>query len=107
MAARAARAGRDVFSVDLSSARVRTALGLLDGIRAGQPLAALLGYRIERRLRAGGASRSGGAAPGRAASADFHAAYLAPGSGELEAEAPAVPPGDGGVGGEAGLAEDG
>jgi hypothetical protein len=45
--------GRDAFSVDLSSRRVRTALGVLDGIREGQPLAALLGYRIERRMRAG------------------------------------------------------
>ena len=38
------------YSVDLSSERVRLALSLLDGIRAGQPLAALLGYRIERNL---------------------------------------------------------
>jgi hypothetical protein len=44
--------GRDAFSVDLSSRRVRTALALLDGVREGQPLAALLGYRVERRLRA-------------------------------------------------------
>ena len=42
---------RDAFAVDLSSRRVRNALGLLDGIREGQPLGALLGYRIERRLR--------------------------------------------------------
>ena len=32
------------------SARVREALKLLEGVAAGQPLAALLGYRIERRL---------------------------------------------------------
>ena len=31
------------YAVDLSSARVRDALGLLDGTRQGEPLAALLG----------------------------------------------------------------
>jgi hypothetical protein len=40
------------FSIDLSSERVRRALPLLEGIRAGQPLAALLGYRLERELGA-------------------------------------------------------
>ncbi|MFB4295073.1 hypothetical protein [Actinomadura sp. NTSP31] len=40
----------DAFAVDLGSARVRTALGLLDGLRQGQPLGALLGYRLERGL---------------------------------------------------------
>lgn len=39
------------LAVDLTSARVRTATGLLDGIRQGQPLGALLGYRIERDLQ--------------------------------------------------------
>ncbi|PSJ37667.1 hypothetical protein [Allosphingosinicella deserti] len=38
------------FAVDLSSARVRSAMWLLDGVRQGQPLAALLGYRFERGL---------------------------------------------------------
>ena len=47
------------------------------------------------------ASRSGGV------NADFHAAYLASLLAELEVKATAVPPGDGGVGGEGGLAEDG
>ena len=42
----------DAFSVDLSSARVRAGLELAEGVRAGQPLAALVGYRIERELRA-------------------------------------------------------
>jgi hypothetical protein len=36
------------LAVNLSSERVRTALAFLDGIRAGQPLGALLGYRLER-----------------------------------------------------------
>lgn len=36
----------NAFAVDLSSARVRGALELLEGLRAGQPLGALLGYRI-------------------------------------------------------------
>ena len=38
------------LAIDLSSARVRLAQALLDGVRAGQPLGALLGYRFERRL---------------------------------------------------------
>ena len=39
-----------LFAVDLSSERVRLAEWLLDGIRGGQPLGALLGYRFERGL---------------------------------------------------------
>ncbi len=38
------------LAVDLSSARVRTALSVLDGMRSGQSLGALLGYRLERGL---------------------------------------------------------
>src|SRR5262249_21396440 len=38
------------FAIDLSSRRVREAKWLLDGVRQGQPLAAMLGYRFERRL---------------------------------------------------------
>jgi hypothetical protein len=38
------------FSVNLSSRRVRTAMGYLEGMRNGQNLAALLGYQIERAL---------------------------------------------------------
>lgn len=38
------------FAIDLSSRRVREASWLLGGVRQGQPLAALLGYRFERRL---------------------------------------------------------
>ena len=38
------------FAIDLSSERVRTARWLIDGVRQGQPLAALLGYRLERAL---------------------------------------------------------
>jgi hypothetical protein len=38
------------FAIDLSSSRVREASWLLDGVRQGQPLGALLGYRFERRL---------------------------------------------------------
>src|SRR5262249_42790364 len=34
----------------LTSQRVRTALSLLDGVREGQPLSVLLGYRFERGL---------------------------------------------------------
>jgi hypothetical protein len=39
------------LAIDLSSARVRLATWLLDGVRQGQPLGALLGYRFERRLQ--------------------------------------------------------
>ncbi|MCX5065997.1 hypothetical protein OOJ91_08885 [Micromonospora lupini] len=38
------------LAVDLSSRRVRVALSVLDGVRAGQPLGAVLGYRLERGL---------------------------------------------------------
>mgnify|MGYP000848392145 CR=1 FL=1 len=41
---------RDLLALDLSSERVRLAKWLLDGVRQGQPLGALLGYRFERRL---------------------------------------------------------
>ena len=43
----------DLLSIDLSSERVRLASRLLDGVRQGQPLGALLGYRFERRLQEG------------------------------------------------------
>lgn len=43
------------LAIDLSSSRVRTALGLLDGVREGQPIGALLGYLVERMLHDGGA----------------------------------------------------
>jgi hypothetical protein len=42
--------GSSVFALDLSSERVRAARDLIDGVRQGQPLAALLGYRLERGL---------------------------------------------------------
>jgi hypothetical protein len=40
----------DTLSVNLSSERVRQSLSLLEGIRNGQSLGALLGYRFERQL---------------------------------------------------------
>jgi hypothetical protein len=52
-AARDENAG--ALALDLSSSRVRTALGLLDGVRQGQALGALLGYRTERLLHERGA----------------------------------------------------
>ena len=42
--------GDSALAIDLSSARVRLATSLLDGVRAGQSLGALIGYLIERRL---------------------------------------------------------
>jgi hypothetical protein len=38
------------FAIDMSSRRVREANRLIDGMRQGQPLGALLGYRFERSL---------------------------------------------------------
>ncbi|MBV9062277.1 MAG: hypothetical protein JOY77_05025 [Alphaproteobacteria bacterium] len=38
------------FAIDLSSRRAREASRLLEGVRQGQPLGALLGYRLERAL---------------------------------------------------------
>jgi hypothetical protein len=40
----------DKYSIDLSSARVRKALVLIEGIRNGQELGELLGYQLERGL---------------------------------------------------------
>jgi hypothetical protein len=54
--AHAGDAGRP-FALDLSSQRVRLGLHLLAGMRAGQSLGALLGYRFERALHAGGLDR--------------------------------------------------
>ncbi len=43
-------ANAERMSVNLSSGRVKKALWILEGIREGQPLAVLLGYRFERLL---------------------------------------------------------
>jgi hypothetical protein len=48
--ANATPANPDTMSVNLSSDRVRTALAILEGIRNGQSLGALLGYQFERGL---------------------------------------------------------
>jgi hypothetical protein len=47
-------AGTGAAAVDLSSVRVQRAKWLLDGVRQGQSVAALLGYRFERRLQEAG-----------------------------------------------------
>jgi len=44
---------RGRYAVDLSSARVRKALVLLDAVREGQSLGAVLGYQFERGLHEG------------------------------------------------------
>jgi len=49
-----AQGGPAESAIDLSSARARRARWLLDGVRQGQPLAALLGYRFERGLQESG-----------------------------------------------------
>ncbi|MGW7721509.1 hypothetical protein ACWGKK_45520, partial [Streptomyces chartreusis] len=45
-------AGGGLLNLDLTSARVRGALELAAGVRAGQPLGVLLGYRFERAVLA-------------------------------------------------------
>ena len=45
------------FAIDLSSARVRRAQGLLEGVANGQSIGALLGYNFERRLKDAGCER--------------------------------------------------
>ena len=50
----AAQESAETLSIDLSSHRVHLARTLLDGVHQGQPLGALLGYRLERRLIAAG-----------------------------------------------------
>lgn len=49
--------GASPFAVDLSSERVHRAKWLLDGVRQGQSLTTLLGYRFERRLHERGLDR--------------------------------------------------
>lgn len=46
----ASPANRRTMAVNLTSERVRTALAMIEGIRAGQSLADLLGYQFERGL---------------------------------------------------------
>lgn len=50
-------AADDLLAIDLSSSRTRTAQYLLEGIRQGQPIGAILGYRFERHLHVGGLQR--------------------------------------------------
>ncbi len=42
--------GGKALAIDLSSARARLAINILDAVRQGQPLGAVLGYRFERGL---------------------------------------------------------
>ncbi|MDR7126397.1 hypothetical protein [Pseudotabrizicola sp. 4114] len=49
--------GDSAFAIDLSSRRVRDALYLLEGVRQGQPMTALLGYAFERQLHEAGCDR--------------------------------------------------
>ena len=46
------QSGSQAAAIDLSSQRVRLAQKLLDGVRSGQALGALLGYQLERALHA-------------------------------------------------------
>jgi len=47
-------AAQSPLELNLSSSRVRLALHLVDGMRQGQPLGALLGYRLERTMHDNG-----------------------------------------------------
>ncbi|MFT4216667.1 MAG: hypothetical protein QM619_05705 [Micropruina sp.] len=49
--------GGGAFAIDLSSRRMRRATALIDGVRQGQQLAALVGYQIERDLSVAGLAR--------------------------------------------------
>ena len=51
--ANATPANPGAFAINLSSERVRLALSVLEGIRQGQSLGALLGYQLERALHDG------------------------------------------------------
>ncbi len=68
----------DALAIDLSSRRVRDAMRLVEGLRAGQPLGALLGYRYERGLRDRGAVYAAYILPSRLA-------HPLPGSGDADA----------------------
>ncbi len=46
------QSGSGAAAIDLSSTRVRLAENILDGVRSGQALGALLGYQLERALHA-------------------------------------------------------
>ncbi|NUT49844.1 MAG: hypothetical protein HOV94_21410, partial [Saccharothrix sp.] len=48
--ANATPAHPDTMALNMSSARMRVAVSILQGVRGGQPLGALLGYRFERGL---------------------------------------------------------
>jgi hypothetical protein len=54
---RSSGTGDNLFAVGLSSGRMKNALFLLEGVRNGQDLSALLGYRLERAMQE---FRSGG-----------------------------------------------
>lgn len=53
------QAGADTgpFAIDLSSSRLQSATHVIDGVRQGQTLAALIGYQIERGLAERGLAR--------------------------------------------------
>jgi hypothetical protein len=69
------------FAIDLSSRRARLAGWILDGVRQGQPLAALLGYRFERALQEGGL---GQLVEGFRHVAPYDGAISAPGTNPLD-----------------------
>ncbi len=52
-----AHSASGAFAVDLSSERVRTGLQILDAVRQGQSLGAVIGYRVERALAEAGLQR--------------------------------------------------
>lgn len=49
-----AHSDKRAFAVDIQSARVRRAVAIVEGVRAGQTVSALLGYQLERALHDAG-----------------------------------------------------
>jgi hypothetical protein len=88
--AHAGQASGRLLAIDLSSRRARQAEWLLEGVRAGNPLSALLGYRFERLLQ----ESSNAALPGFIPT--FRGAYpavagkLLPAGGDAPNAAPCV-----------------
>lgn len=80
------------MAVNLSSRRVRVAMGLIDGVRAGNRLGALLGYRLERFLHEFHATGGPGAATLDALIGPLRAAYPSA-AGVDSIDGGATPPG--------------
>jgi hypothetical protein len=79
-----------LLEIDLSSRRARQAAWLLDGVRAGDPLGALLGYRFERLLQESSNAALSGFIPAFRAVFPAVAGKLLDAGGDTPASAPCV-----------------